>query len=254
MFLSHQSISCWSTSAQVSHVWESREHADPHGYQLRKLAEAVDMNSWYFYDYMSLYQYKRNMASQEKSFRRAMGNMHVLYAHEHTSTLRIETLTPSEEMHMDATVLVYHAPSHEVKPVRVADLVANRTAYRDRGWCIAELCWSSTRSMGALSKEIDETGSGTVDMTGQAPMPPDVFIPRFKEKLQFTHRSDMDAVLKLQGKVSCLSKNIDVSKYLYSRRSAAGSAHRGHKVARICSKGGGRMWEYRYENGNNNFI
>ena len=28
--------------------------------------------------------------------------------------------------------------------------------------------------------------------------------------------------------------------------------HRGHKVARICSKGGGRMWEYRYENGNNN--
>ena len=190
---------------------------------------------------MSLYQYKRNMASQERSFRRAMGNMHVLYAHEHTSTLRIETLTPSEEMHMDATVLVYHAPSHEVKPVRVADLVANRTAYRDRGWCIAELCWSSTRSMGALSKEIDETGSGTVDMTGQAPMPPDVFIPRFKEKLQFTHRSDMDAVLKLQGKVSYLSKNIDVSKYLYSRRSAAGSAHRGHKVARICSKAGGRM-------------
>ena len=32
-------------------------------------------------------------------------------------------------------------------------------------------------------------------------MPPDVFIPRFKEKLQFTHRSDMDAVLKLQEKV-----------------------------------------------------
>ena len=81
------------TSAQVSHVWESREHADPHGYQLRKLAEVVDMNSWYFYDYMSLYQYKRNMASQERSFRRAMANMHVLYAHEHTSTLRIETLT-----------------------------------------------------------------------------------------------------------------------------------------------------------------
>ena len=35
-------------------------------------------------------------------------------------------------------------------------------------------------------------------------MPPDVFIPRFKEKLQFTHRSDMDAVLKLQEKVAYL--------------------------------------------------
>ena len=105
------------TSAQVSHVWESREHADPHGYQLRKLAEVVDMNSWYFYDYMSLYQYKRNMASQERSFRRAMANMHVLYAHEHSSTLRIETLTPSEEMHMDATVLVYHARATKWNPL-----------------------------------------------------------------------------------------------------------------------------------------
>ena len=192
-------------SAQVSHVWESREHADPHGYQLRKLAEVVEADAWYFYDYMSLYQFKRNAASQEKSFRRAMANMHVLYAHEHSSTLRIETLTPSDEMHMDATVLVYHAPSDEVKRVLVADLIANRTAYRDRGWCIAELCWSSTRSLGSLSKEIDEAEADT-DTEGQAPMPPEIFVPAFKEKLQFTHRSDMDAVLKLQERVSCLCR------------------------------------------------
>ena len=190
-------------SAQVSHVWESREHADPHGYQLRKLAEVVEADSWYFYDYMSLYQFKRNVASQEKSFRRAMANMHVLYAHEHSSTLRIETLTPSDEMHMDATVLVYHAPTDKVKRVPVADLIANRTAYRDRGWCIAELCWSSTRSLGALSKEIDEAEA---DTKGQAPMPPEIFVPAFKEKLQFTHRSDMEAVLKLQERVSCLCR------------------------------------------------
>ena len=200
----HQSTSSSINSAQVSHVWESREHADPHGYQLRKLAEVVEVDSWYFYDYMSLYQFRRNAASQEKGFRRAMANMHVLYAHEHSSTLRIETLTPLDEMHMDATVLVYHAPSDKVQAVPVADLTANRTPYRDRGWCVAELCWSSTRSFGSSSKEVDETGSGEVDMTGQAPMPPDVFIPRFKEKLQFTHRSDMDAVLKLQEKVAYL--------------------------------------------------
>eukprot|EP00434_Breviolum_minutum_P044697 symbB.v1.2.039955.t1/scaffold6898.1/size14729/2 len=182
----------------VSHVWESREHADPHGYQLRKLAEVVEADSWYFYDYMSLYQFKRNVASQEKSFRRAMANMHVLYAHEHSSTLRIESLTPLDEMHMDASVLVYHAPSDEVKPVPVANLIANQTAYRDRGWCIAELCWSSTRSLGSSSKEIDEAEA---DTEGQAPMPPEIFVPLFKEKLQFTHRSDMDAVLKLQERV-----------------------------------------------------
>ena len=190
-------------SAEVSHVWESREHADPHGYQLRKLAEVVEADSWYFYDYMSLYQFKRKVASQEKSFRRAMANMHVLYAHEHSSTLRIESLTPLDEMHMDATVLVYHAPSDEVKPVPVANLIANETAYRDRGWCIAELCWSSTRSIGSSSKEIDEAEA---DTEGQAPMPPEIFVPLFKEKLQFTHRSDMDAVLKLQERVSCLSR------------------------------------------------
>ena len=182
----------------VSHVWESREHADPHGYQLRKLAEVVEVDSWYFYDYISLYQFKRSVASQEKSFRRAMANMHVLYAHEHSSTLRIESLTPLDEMHMDATVFVYHAPSNEVKPIPVANLIANRTRYRDRGWCIAELCWSSTRSLGSLSKEIDEAEA---DTDGQAPMPPEIFVPLFKEKLQFTHRSDMDAVLKLQERV-----------------------------------------------------
>eukprot|EP00434_Breviolum_minutum_P039886 symbB.v1.2.035428.t1/scaffold4748.1/size59687/3 len=32
-------------------------------------------------------------------------------------------------------------------------------------------------------------------------MPPEIFVPAFKEKLQFTHRSDMDAVLKLQDRV-----------------------------------------------------
>ena len=44
------------------------------------------------------------------------------------------------------------------------------------------------------------------DTEGQAPMPPEIFIPLFKEKLQFTHRSDIDAVLKLQDRVSCLSR------------------------------------------------
>lgn len=190
-------------STQVSHVWEAREHPDPHGYQLGKLAKVVEEDTWYFFDYVSLYQFKRNVESQEKSFRQAMNNMRILYSHEHTATLRIESLTPVEKMRLDASVLVYHAPSGEVKPVRVVDLMENRTAYRDRGWCIAEHQWSATRSVASLSKEIDQDET---DMAGQAPMPPEVFVPLFKEKLKFTHRSDMDTVLKLQEKVFCLSK------------------------------------------------
>jgi len=183
----------------VSHVWESREHPDPHGYQLRKLAQMVDAGAWFFFDYVSLYQFQRSAKSQEQSFKRAMQNMHVIYAHEHTSTLRIESLTPSEERKVDdAMVRVYHAPSGEVKPVRVAELVANKIPYLDRGWCIAELKWSATRSVASLSKEIDEADA---DAAGQAPMPPEVFEPLFRDKLKFTHRTDIDAVLKAQHKV-----------------------------------------------------
>ena len=182
----------------VSHVWEAREHPDPHGYQLRKLAKVAEVDAWYFIDYVSLYQFKRSTKEQEESFRKAMNNMHVLYAHENTSTLRIESLTPTAELNMDLEVLVYHAPSGEVRPVPVRDLVQNTTAYRDRGWCIAEWQWSVTRTVAAKSFEIDQKES---DIAGQAPMPPEVFVPLFQEKLQFTHRSDKGAVLKLQEKV-----------------------------------------------------
>ncbi len=196
-----QNLACCLKSIKVSHVWESREHPDPHGYQLRKLAQMVDAGAWLFFDYVSLYQFQRSAKSQNQSFKRAMQNMHVIYAHENTSTLRIESLTPSEEKKMDAMVLVYHAPSGEVKHVRAEELVANNIAYMDRGWCIAELKWSATRSVAFLSKEIDEADA---DAAGQVPMPPEVFVPLFRDKLKFTHRTDMDAVLKLQHKVFCL--------------------------------------------------
>ena len=42
-------------------------------------------------------QYQRNQ-QQEQSFRRAMQQMHMLYAHNSTTTLRIETLTPEPQL------------------------------------------------------------------------------------------------------------------------------------------------------------
>ena len=44
----------------VSHVWEAREHPDPRGNQLALIARAQlwhDRYSWYFLDYMSVYQF-----------------------------------------------------------------------------------------------------------------------------------------------------------------------------------------------------
>ena len=185
----------------VSHVWEAREHPDPHGYQLKKLAQKVDSGAWFFLDYVSLFQFRRSTRDQDHSFRKAMQNMHVLYAHEHTSTLRIESLTPSDQVSLDAEVLVYHAPSGEVRPVAVRDLMLNGKAYAARGWCVAEHQWSATRSGASKSREVDQVEA---EVAGQAPMPPEVFRPLFSNKLAFTHRSDQDAVMELQERVICL--------------------------------------------------
>ena len=65
---------------------------------------------------------------------RAMQHMHVLYCHEKSSTLRIESLTPEAdiaeaEAKARACVMMYHHPTGLVKPVQVTELVKNRTPY-----------------------------------------------------------------------------------------------------------------------------
>ena len=188
----------------VSHVWEAREHPDPYGFQLQKLATSGKLRGQdcLFVDYVSLFQFKRLDETQEESFRRAMKNMHVLYAHEHTRTLRVESLTPEGRI-KDAwchgeLVEVYDLRSGHVKPVLAADLIQNRTAYHQRGWCVAELQWSSTRSESNRSQEVDSSES---DQAGVAPMDPDTFRATVGDTLKFTHRSDADAVMQLQRRV-----------------------------------------------------
>lgn len=108
----------------ISHCWESREHPDPCGYQLEMIARASWWYAlayspapvWLFIDYTSLFQYKREEDSPEdKSFRKAMNAMHVLYCHEYNLTLAIWSLTPQklwEKLSGDGhKVLIYHEPS-----------------------------------------------------------------------------------------------------------------------------------------------
>ena len=114
----------------LSHCWESREHCDPYGYQVSKLAKALTGKEWLFIDYVSLYQFQRLSQQQNLSFRRAMQHMHVLYCHDKTSTLRIESLTPEAdiakaERNQDCVIL-YHHPTGLVKPVPVGELVKIR--------------------------------------------------------------------------------------------------------------------------------
>ena len=87
--------------ASVSHAWEAREHPDPCGHQLEQVVShaalfvaAFAAEVWLFFDYVSLFQFKRQKEAEERSFRRSMGNMHAMYSHESTMTFRIEDLTP----------------------------------------------------------------------------------------------------------------------------------------------------------------
>eukprot|EP00434_Breviolum_minutum_P032513 symbB.v1.2.028752.t1/scaffold3072.1/size64214/3 len=126
-----------------------------------------------------------------------------MFAHEHTSTLRIESLTPPEEwaeqLDEDGLVLLYHEDLDQVKPVPCKEIEMLRTAipYMQRGWCLAQKCWSSTRSVPS-SKEIDED---EVDAAAQVPMPPEVFHRLFDDKLKYTHQSDHRFVLEMHAKV-----------------------------------------------------
>ena len=186
----------------LSHCWEAREHPDPYGYQLEKLAAKLQDQDCVFVDYVSLFQFKRMDQAEDESFRRAMDNMHVMYAQEHTRTLRIESLTPEDRLKeawsKQEEVRVFDEPSGCMKSVPVAALIQNRTPYDLRGWCVAELQWSSTRSANSMSEEVDSEES---DQAGVAPMDPKTFRETIGDKLKFTHRSDADSVLKLQERV-----------------------------------------------------
>ena len=155
------------------------------------------------------YQYERHEEEHVDSFDLSMYNMHLLYAHEKTYTFRIDTLTPEDRWEdmmksEDKLVKVYDPQSRTVMPKRLRDLIANRTPYKARGWCMAEIEWSSTRSRSFQHQKIDRhkdpKESDKDSLKGRVPMSPDDFEEKMR-KAQFTHRSDSSQVILLQKKV-----------------------------------------------------
>ena len=168
---------------------------------------------WIFYDFLSLYQYSRETEAEQASFGLAMANMHVLYAHEMSLTLRIESLTPAERwektLREDEMITVFHAVSESsvVEPVLIKDLKHNPTPYNNRGWCIGEMEWSSDRQETAQNQLIDirpdAVNRGMWDapeLLGRVPTSPEHFAKKM-DKAAFTHREDAPAVVHLQGKI-----------------------------------------------------
>ncbi|CAE7792831.1 NLRC3, partial [Symbiodinium sp. CCMP2592] len=208
--VTHEEVQAWADGwapdgtqiVSLSHCWESREHCDPYGYQVAKLAKALTGEEWVFIDYVSLYQFQRLSQQQNVSFRRAMQHMHVLYCHENSSSLRIESLTPEADIAkaetMQECLIMYHHPTGLVKPVPVTELVKNRTPDAQRGWCAAEREWSSTRTATNLSREVDAPEG---EKGGSAPMVPEAFKKNVAHQLKFTHLDDVETVCRLQAEV-----------------------------------------------------
>ncbi|CAL1171371.1 unnamed protein product [Cladocopium goreaui] len=222
--VTHKEVQNWAKGTQeaiicsISHAWETREHPDPCRHQLQQIVNhtglygaAFEADIWIFYDYSSLFQYERTNSHEERSFRKAMNNMHLMYAHECTLTFRIETLTPEHVWNTmmadeEAVVRVYDAGSKTLKEKPLKLLEANRTPYLQRGWCMAEIEWSSLRGVNAQHQHIDRPKDPKSEtqksdhLNGRVPMIPANFRQQM-EQAKFTHRSDADAVIYLQQKI-----------------------------------------------------
>ncbi|CAE7355538.1 Nlrc3, partial [Symbiodinium sp. KB8] len=76
--VTHEEVQDWADGEapdgtqviSLSHCWESREHCDPYGYQVSKLAKALTGKEWLFIDYVSLHQFQRLSQQQNLSFGR----------------------------------------------------------------------------------------------------------------------------------------------------------------------------------------
>ncbi|CAE7590111.1 Nlrc3 [Symbiodinium natans] len=227
----------------LSHSWESREIPDVARFQLRVLVEALDTfaeilqkiapaqnlaKDWeaaIFVDYMSLHQFPRT-EEQDVYFAKGMANMHLLYAHDTTWSLRIEDLTPG--LHdrpgpeLSGTAKVFYLPDDAVTDVALAELRdtdetgscgagchfgcrppcpqlhRNSTPYLQRGWCRAEVQWSLARTGSWRSIRIPFREG----RNSEAPMAPAEFRAQAERgTLKFTHRSDLEPVLQLQARV-----------------------------------------------------
>ena len=130
-------------------------------------------------------------------------------------TFRVETLTPEQRWQKaiqdGLQVNIFHEKSGLIQPVRLKDsenLTKNQTFYFDRGWCRAEMSWSSVRGDTAQNQRSDpevavitnEREFLNASLTGKTPVAPDAFAADM-HSAAFTHRSDAGAVIDLQEKV-----------------------------------------------------
>ncbi|CAE7192470.1 hypothetical protein AK812_SmicGene45410 [Symbiodinium microadriaticum] len=109
--------------------------------RFRRFREQVRLEDHFlFFDYACLYQFKRATFKEMVSFKLAMCNMHVIYAHPKATSLVVDTLTPRSRLlyhkalewlccFPSKTVSIYEERTDTVAAVPVSKLVANLNPY-----------------------------------------------------------------------------------------------------------------------------
>ena len=145
----------WLPVAALSYPWLTKDHPDPIGANLSRVARALKAllkrhaipRLGVFWDFGSLHQHPDppngvlRTGEQNALFKQGLGCLGTLYSHPHTWVLRLTSFPNG------------HKAEDQAEGTNVA-------AYVDRGWCATESCWASLTKASALSLDLGKMRDG----------------------------------------------------------------------------------------------
>ena len=145
----------WLPVAALSYPWLTKDHPDPRGANLARVARALKAllsdpdipRLGVFWDFGSLHQHPDPangvMRTEEQNalFKQGLGCLGTLYSHPHTTVLRLTSFPDG------------HKAEDQAEGTNVAK-------YFDRGWCFTEQSWASLTKAGNLSLDLGKMRDG----------------------------------------------------------------------------------------------
>ena len=142
--------------AALSYPWLTKDHPDPRGANLTRVARALKAlltdpdlvpRLGVFWDFGSLHQHPDppngvlRTEEQNALFKEGLGCLGTLYSHQHTFVLRLTSFPDG------------HKAEEQAEGTNVAK-------YFDRGWCFTEQSWASLTKAGRLSLDLGKMRAG----------------------------------------------------------------------------------------------
>ncbi|EOD38922.1 hypothetical protein EMIHUDRAFT_224075 [Emiliania huxleyi CCMP1516] len=188
--------------AALSYPWLTKDHPDPLGANLARVARALKAllrhpyitRLGIFWDFGSLHQHPDppngvlRTEEQNALFKEGLGCLGTLYSHKYTWVLRLTSFPDG------------HKAEEQAEGTNVAK-------YFDRGWCYTEQCWAGLTKAGALSLDLGKMRAGkeydwdsliddcTQDGGRRPPLLPSAFAAEL-EKKSFTNGKDDKPLVK----------------------------------------------------------